>query len=227
MTTSPDRNTPCPCGSGRKFKHCCLRKADALPRPAYSEREREELFGRLVRFARREEFAEEVRGAELLFWAGRLDCAAPERRRGLEADENCLIASLHWFIFDLQLNLVGLEEGAGTIADRFLASRGAALTTGERAYLERMRASCLRLYEVVEILPDEGLSRRLDRNDDPGRAQKLPAEVPDDVRGQETGGRGFLTAPRCQRPALRSRSAAHVARDTQRWARAAPTEAEK
>src|SRR6185437_5864032 len=26
---SPGRNDPCPCGSGRKFKHCCLKLADA------------------------------------------------------------------------------------------------------------------------------------------------------------------------------------------------------
>jgi len=25
----PDRNSPCPCGSGRKYKHCCLPKIEA------------------------------------------------------------------------------------------------------------------------------------------------------------------------------------------------------
>jgi hypothetical protein len=25
------RNSPCPCGSGRKFKHCCARKRNGLP----------------------------------------------------------------------------------------------------------------------------------------------------------------------------------------------------
>ncbi|MCC7126777.1 MAG: SEC-C domain-containing protein [Acidobacteria bacterium] len=25
---SPGRNAPCPCGTGRKFKHCCLRAQD-------------------------------------------------------------------------------------------------------------------------------------------------------------------------------------------------------
>jgi len=24
------RNEPCPCGSGRKYKHCCLKKKDAI-----------------------------------------------------------------------------------------------------------------------------------------------------------------------------------------------------
>ena len=34
---SPGRNEPCPCGSGRKFKHCCGNAAQpvtGLPTPA-------------------------------------------------------------------------------------------------------------------------------------------------------------------------------------------------
>ena len=27
--TSTQRNSPCPCGSGKKYKHCCLRTSDA------------------------------------------------------------------------------------------------------------------------------------------------------------------------------------------------------
>jgi len=32
------RNDPCPCGSGKKYKHCCLRKgiAASSPRPSHS-----------------------------------------------------------------------------------------------------------------------------------------------------------------------------------------------
>ena len=30
MATATSRNAPCPCGSGRKFKHCCLVKGDAI-----------------------------------------------------------------------------------------------------------------------------------------------------------------------------------------------------
>jgi uncharacterized protein YecA (UPF0149 family) len=26
-----DRNAPCPCGSGMKYKHCCLLKAEVKP----------------------------------------------------------------------------------------------------------------------------------------------------------------------------------------------------
>jgi len=28
---TPGRNDPCPCGSGKKYKHCCLRAYEAVP----------------------------------------------------------------------------------------------------------------------------------------------------------------------------------------------------
>ena len=30
--TTPGRNDPCPCGSGKKYKHCCLRRPGCVPR---------------------------------------------------------------------------------------------------------------------------------------------------------------------------------------------------
>lgn len=33
----PGRNDPCPCGSGKKYKHCCLKKDEAARRTAYEE----------------------------------------------------------------------------------------------------------------------------------------------------------------------------------------------
>ncbi len=33
----PGRNDPCPCGSGRKYKHCCLEKDEANARAARAE----------------------------------------------------------------------------------------------------------------------------------------------------------------------------------------------
>ena len=34
MTTKTGRNEPCPCGSGKKFKQCCLRKEEEAEREA-------------------------------------------------------------------------------------------------------------------------------------------------------------------------------------------------
>ena len=30
MSKHPGRNDPCPCGSGKKYKHCCALKKDRL-----------------------------------------------------------------------------------------------------------------------------------------------------------------------------------------------------
>lgn len=48
---APSRNSPCPCGSGRKYKHCCLARdrsrKDGLPSlPAPGSPERSVLFRR-------------------------------------------------------------------------------------------------------------------------------------------------------------------------------------
>ena len=32
------RNDPCPCGSGKKYKKCCLAKDEAAARQGYAER---------------------------------------------------------------------------------------------------------------------------------------------------------------------------------------------
>ncbi len=156
--TPTGRNAPCPCSSGRKFKHCCLPKQQIrTAAAAYTGQERTNAFAKVLRFARRDEFGEDTRLGQTLFWAGRLDVAPAARRRELEADEQCLSAFLHWFVFDYDLLL---DEDRRTIAQRFLAAKGDTLTPGERTYLERLSASCIRPYEVVEVRPDQGLGLR-------------------------------------------------------------------
>jgi hypothetical protein len=35
--THPGRNEPCPCGSGKKYKHCCLEKDEEAERARLTE----------------------------------------------------------------------------------------------------------------------------------------------------------------------------------------------
>jgi hypothetical protein len=48
------RNEPYPCGSGRKFKRCCLGAGEAAPR-AFTPADRERALQALERFATRPE----------------------------------------------------------------------------------------------------------------------------------------------------------------------------
>jgi hypothetical protein len=38
IITQPNRNEPCSCGSGKKFKHCCNAKFDHKPRHYFNSR---------------------------------------------------------------------------------------------------------------------------------------------------------------------------------------------
>ena len=40
-TSAPGRNDPCPCGSGRKYKQCCLDKQQSAAREARAKAEAE------------------------------------------------------------------------------------------------------------------------------------------------------------------------------------------
>ena len=144
------RNDPCPCGSGKKYKRCCLGK-DAPAPGAWTAAERDSALQRLMRFSRRAELDGDRAAAELTFWGRRLARLTEAEAREAMDFEQSRIGFHEWFAFDCPLH------GGGTIVERFLAREGRGLRSGERRYLERMRLSHLRPYEVQAVRLDEGL----------------------------------------------------------------------
>jgi len=153
MSQRPGRNDPCPCGSGKKFKKCCLEKPRS-PAVAFTRDERERALERLARFSRRDEFTGERDTAEALFWAdwvaGR---SSDEVGRALELEQS-IVAFEEWFVFDYSL------DGGDTLVERFLERHARELRSGERRYLARMRLTQLRPYEITHVRTDEGLDLR-------------------------------------------------------------------
>jgi len=158
------RNAPCPCGSGRKFKKCCLEKARPTPGPhtsgdgactprdgTYTSADRDSALARLGRFAVRPEFETDHQVAQIVFWGSRLAGRPDKRVREVLALPQSQAAYDAWFAFDLPI------EPDRTLVDLFLEREGARLTAAERRYLEAMRDSHLRLYEVAEVTPEQGL----------------------------------------------------------------------
>jgi hypothetical protein len=143
------RNDPCPCGSGRKFKRCCLGKDGRSSRP-FTAADRDSALANLARFAGRAEFDADQEAAHVAFWADRLDGRRPEDVR--EAKQASEYAYTMWFCLDFPL------ARGGTVLDRFLDREGTRLSTSEREYLMRVRPTHLRLSEVAEVKPEEGLT---------------------------------------------------------------------
>lgn len=144
MTGATGRNDPCPCGSGRKYKRCCLDR-DRRP-PAYTRQDRDVALKRLERYTE-DVLAREDDLAMLRFF----DPVPDFDEHELAAYASQLGEEVYdwWFWFDRPL-----DDGL-LVVDRFLAERGSALSDRERRYLELARESCLRLYEVVDTLPGE------------------------------------------------------------------------
>jgi SEC-C motif-containing protein len=152
MTTT-GRNDPCPCGSGRKFKRCCLGNVEASA-AAYTREERQAALDRLLRLSMRQEFVHLRADAEAEFWGEwRAQRSEDDLRRAIELDESH-VAFQEWFAFDYRL------PGGSTLIELLLDREGDRLRTGEQRYLERMRESHLRPYEVTGVRLDEGLDLR-------------------------------------------------------------------
>jgi hypothetical protein len=145
--SSLGRNDPCPCGSGKKYKKCCLLAA-AAPSGAYTQANRQSAQIALGRFGWRHEFDGDREVAEARFWDAALQILPEdERSRVLEHGE---VFFQDWFTTDFRL-------GRGqTLIDLFLQRESRRLRSGEVRYLERARLTHLRPYEVVTVRLDEG-----------------------------------------------------------------------
>ncbi len=158
------RNAPCLCGSGKKYKKCCLRKAAAQPQELYYRRLSEahdRLVERLVAHAERVFGEEAVHVAmhEFLLWP--------------EADDDISEAMLDragplfwpWFVFnweyaeiDAEVELAGPEDR--TVAELYAEERGDKLDTLERRLIEGINRKPYSFLEVESVDKGRGMTLR-------------------------------------------------------------------
>jgi SEC-C motif len=128
------RNAPCPCGSGRKYKHRCLLEEEQLAKQARDDGR----VGRSISDWSVEQFGDELAEAFEEFH--------PESHRIGERDFALLLA---WFNSDREL------PGGGTPVARYLARPG--LDPDDRDVAERIAAARLGLYRVRAVAPGHSL----------------------------------------------------------------------
>jgi hypothetical protein len=141
------RNDPCPCGSGKKYKRCCLTELRA--RSGFTRGERSSALDKLERFVMGDLGGEDDDAYEEFYerWHDRLD----------ELDQSWMVQSEAvydmWFYLDHEL------PGNARVVDLFLDGKPS-LTPGERGYLGILRETVMRLYEVVDLSPGESITLR-------------------------------------------------------------------
>jgi hypothetical protein len=155
------RNDPCRCGSGKKYKHCCLHQP---PDP-------QELLWRRVRRAIEATQARLLHCAREEYGGMAMVEAWDEFSGWLESgpdepfeDPNFQLFT-SWFFYEWTPDPVATDTLPGAprdtqVAARYLAMRRAKLDPLERAYVEACLASHFSFYEVVSIRPAQGLTLR-------------------------------------------------------------------
>ncbi|HYQ92313.1 MAG TPA: SEC-C metal-binding domain-containing protein [Candidatus Competibacteraceae bacterium] len=148
----PGRNDPCPCGSGKKYKQCCLRAAAT---PVTSGRFQAvvkaldwlmKVHGPAVRASIDEAFFRELSAEE------------NEQLRQLEPKvfEGIMVNAMEWLLAEGYITVKGQER---RVAELLLGRGGPLLSAEQRQWIELLTSQPLGLYEVIEVAP--GVSMRL------------------------------------------------------------------
>lgn len=138
------RNQPCPCGSGKKFKKCCLRReqdaaAETAGAPGRSDASHDtdqHLVEEMIHFAGRR-FGEAIRRAE----------------RDFRDPHATMQLFVPWLVYHF------LIEGKPVVR-WFVEERGRSLSGPEDAWLTAQQASWMSVWEVTAVVPGRSVSVR-------------------------------------------------------------------
>lgn len=137
--TPVGRNDPCPCGSGKKYKKCCMPKDTAVDLEAYrANRAEENLRGEVLRFATGGRFKDEIVEAFRRYHGDKIDTSLLLNQDPLEN-----IRFLDWFVNE---HVHSTENKR--IIDLFGELRSKNLDEEQKKLLEEWRASRLSAFEV-------------------------------------------------------------------------------
>src|SRR5258705_7812495 len=155
---STGRNEPCPCGSGKKYKKCCLVSVAATD---FEYRRQRQVEADLVRRLLENAAAVVDPNAILDAWIDFND--GFEDVEPFEPESPISMLFMPWFLFNWPYQEVAEDSGVlqqTTIAQSFLEFYRAELSTEEFTFLEA--ADCLpySLCEVIELKPGVGMVLR-------------------------------------------------------------------
>lgn len=149
--SGPGRNAPCPCGSGKKYKKCCLPKDEVKQRrqPTYHDHCLEvadSLRARILKFATKAGYNAHIEEAFDIFWRTlEQDLDPPE-----EMDEAWHQSFLEWFVHDFPIPPDDLP-----VIKLYLASNPV-LPAEEMQVLQDWQDAYISVYQVKEAKPGEG-----------------------------------------------------------------------
>ncbi len=138
------RNDPCPCGSGRKYKNCCMRRTelDRSQRRGAALLETA-LMSQVEQFAVNPRFTQDLDASFEVFWGGAYDSAAFG-----EADQSSILRWIEWFSLDYR---VGSDRRRPI--ELFAEGPGRELPEELQPVLKALSAATMGLFRVLRAEP--------------------------------------------------------------------------
>jgi SEC-C motif len=157
MFEKAGRNDTCPCGSGLKYKKCCLPKQEALLERLGSRRELDSLAGRKAVEWLNEIHEQQTEATIEEGFFGSIEKADRERLEQVPPGLHRRIALnlQDWLLNEASIELEGQRRPVGELIQ---AEAGKNLTLQELECLKAMGTHPLRLYEVESVKPGEGMA---------------------------------------------------------------------
>ena len=140
------RNDPCPCGSGKKYKQCCmLRDRVEQTQEMTAHRSYEALLDQLIVFAQGPSLTLDTVSAFNLFWNGRYSARATQF-----LDKVDLLRFFDWYAFDCLT-----WQAQKPVIALFQESAGSRLSPGERELLTSWQETVMSLYRIEAVKAGE------------------------------------------------------------------------
>jgi hypothetical protein len=136
------RNDPCPCGSGKKYKRCCLQKETAGKSEAMGlDRAWDTMMDKLLDFSREARFRQDLESAFDLFWN---KIYTIEQSGELPPPQ--IMNFLDWYVHDYRTSTDGRR-----IVEIFLEEKGPRLSEQERILVRADSDALLSALEVTGV----------------------------------------------------------------------------
>lgn len=147
-SSAPGRNTPCPCGSGKKYKECHLQQDEELRKDQMLLRQAQDLLlPKIIEAA--QELPDQLPVAFARFWQEKYQV---EQMAELDdAEDRGAERFLTWFAFDVE------QPDGQTLVARLTATEGFASDTYEQRLLDQWQAVRLHAYVIEEIIKKQEL----------------------------------------------------------------------
>jgi hypothetical protein len=146
------RNDPCPCGSGKKYKKCCMMRDQESE---IRDREESEAASRALDWLA-EHYPDETDEAVHGEFFGGLTDEEMDRLGNLPDDLQDMIQINigEWLVTDAHIEVNGVRT---PVRDLFFGLGGPLMSPASRDWLQRLGERPLSLYEVQEVKPREGM----------------------------------------------------------------------